>query len=281
MLLDYNFSFALVDWRNSPTLVFVLDVLRKFGFKRKNKAPKDIVPCSLLIGIASKLDLVTDVMKLRRQLEMKHHAHNDDTVLHVAVKTRLSRALIGELLKMGSDVNAKNKKQETPLMCAVSKETGVETDIIREILYYNPVLEQCDKSGKTTLALAISNDHSEKGKNSPQTTKRNGSGANVKVNESIAPLLLDCGYNVKYDYVKKPHHTVYALRAVWKDLAATIGCGRFGLAIQENPKSLQIRCREILRRSHPGIQLHRFLERMKVPSDISDFVLMTSVLKEQ
>ncbi|XP_052246093.1 uncharacterized protein LOC127854944 [Dreissena polymorpha] len=261
----------------------VTDVLRKFGFKRKNKSPKDIVPCSLLIGIASKLDLVTDVMKLRRQIEMKHHAHNDDTVLHVALKTRLSRALIGELLKMGSDVNAKNKKQETPLMCAVSKESGVETDVIREILYYNPVLEQCDKSGKTTLALAIANDQSEKEKNrrEEQTTKSKGSCANVNVNESIAPLLLDCGYNVKYDYVKKPHHTVYALRAVWKDLAATIGCGRYGLAIQDNPKLLQIRCREILRRSNPGIHLHRFLERMKVPSDISDFVLMTSVLKGQ
>lgn len=232
------------------------------------------MPCNLLIGLASKLDQTQDLVKLRHQLEQKHHHHDEDTVLHVAVKSRLSRRLVSELLKLGSDVNARNKKMETPLMCAISKEINSDPEIIREILYYNPTLELHDKSGKTTLAMAIARDHAEKVSN-----QKNGNSSPVESTDSIASLLLDCGYNVKYDNVKKPHHTVYALRAVWKDLAATIGCGRDGLTIQQNPKTLQARCREVVRRSHPGIRLHRYLECMKVPPDIKDFILMVSLLQ--
>ena len=37
--------------------------------------------------------------------------------------------------------------------------------------------------------------------------------------------------------------------------------------------------REVLCRAYPGIALHRYLERMRVPQDIRDFVLMTDLLK--
>lgn len=242
--------------------------------KRKSRSLKSAVPCNLLLGLASKLEQPHDLVKLRHQLELKHPSNDEDTVLHVAVKTRLSKRLLSELLKLGSDVNARNKKLETPLMCAISKDVNADPEIIREILYYNPTLELHDKSGKTTLAMAIARDHAEKASN-----QKNGNSSPVDATESIASLLLDCGYNVKYDNVKKPHHTVYALRAVWKDLAATIGCGRDGLTIQQNPKSLQTRCREVVRRSYPGIRLHKFLDFMKVPQDIKDFVLMVSLLK--
>lgn len=230
---------------------------------------KHTVPCNLLLGIAKKLDLSQDLVKLRRHLELKNNSHNEDSVLHVAIATRVSRRLISELLKMGSNVNARNKKLESPLMRAILTES--EIDIIREILYYNPILEQCDKYGKTTLAMAMSRDHVER-----SNTARN---LGIEKVDSIATLLLDCGYNVKYDDLKKPHHTVYALRAVWKDLAATIGCGRDGMYVHQNPKTLQMRCREIVRRSQPGIKLHRYLDHMKVPPDIREFVLMVDLLK--
>jgi len=235
---------------------------------------KSAVPCNLLLGLASKLEQSHDLVKLRHQLELKNHSNEEDTVLHVAIKTRLSKRLLSELLKLGSDVNARNKKLETPLMCAISKEINADPEVIREILYFNPTLELHDKSGKTTLALAIARDHAEK-----VISQKKENGNQGEAMESIATLLLDCGYNVKYDNVKKPHHTVYALRAVWKDLAATIGCGREGLSIQQNPKTLQTRCREVVRRSYPGIKLHKFLDYMKVPADIRDFILMVSLLK--
>lgn len=248
------------------------DVLRRFGLKRKPKGMKMVVACNLLLGIAKKLESAQDLIKLRHQVEVKQHGHDEDTVLHVAIKIKLSRRLISELLRMGSDVNVKNKRLETPLMCAISNAVSGDYEIIRELLYFNPILEQCDKYGKTTLTMAMARDHAER-----SAASKNGTQA--EVTDSIATLLLDCGYNVNYDNVKKPHHTVFALRAVWKDLAATIGCGRDGLYVQQNPKTLQKRCREIVRRSYPGIRLHRFLEFMKVPPEINEFVLMKDLLK--
>lgn len=249
-------------------------MLRRFGLKRKSKSLKIAVPINLLIGIASQLEIPQDLIKLRHKLELKNHVHDEDTVLHVAIKTKLSRRVVSELLRMGSNVNAKNKKLETPLMCAISYNVCADPEIVRELLYYNPVLEQCDKYGKTTLAMAIARDHAERS----SSTRSSGSSGDVA--EPIAALLLDCGYNVKYDDVKKPHHTVYALRAVWKDLAATIGCGRGGLCMQQNPKSLQVRCREVVRRAYPGIKLHKFIEYMKVPPEINAFVLMIDRLRK-
>lgn len=249
------------------------NVLKRHGLRRKIRHMKTTVPCNLLIGIAKKLDLPVDALKLRRQLELKHYDIGGDTVLHFAVKTKLSPNIVGELLRMGSDVNARNKRLETPLMCAVSSQVAADPEVIRELLYYNPILELSDKYGNTTLAMAMTRDHNERSGGS-----RNGNSTDAA--DSVANLLLDCGYNVMYDDVKKPHHTVYALRAVWKDLAATIGCGRDGMYIQQNPKSLKSRCREVVRRCHPGIKLHRFLEVMRVPPEINDFVLMVDFLRK-
>ncbi|KAL4222106.1 hypothetical protein ACF0H5_018147 [Mactra antiquata] len=260
----------LLDIATCMGYIECAEVLRRFGMKRKSKRMKHTIPCNLLLGIAKKLDLTQDLVKLRRHLEIKSGNQYEDTVLHVALATKVSRRLISELLRMGSNVNARNKKLETPLMRAIA--TEAEMDVIRELLYYNPVLEQCDKYGKTTLAMAMSRDHIER-----SNTARNLGTEKV---DSIATLLLDCGYNVKYDDLKKPHHTVYALRAVWKDLAATIGCGRDGMYVHQNPKGLQMRCREVVRRSQPGIRLHKYLEHMKVPPDIKDFVLMADLLKD-
>ena len=259
------------------------------GLKRKTKSIKNTVPCNLLLGMASKFELPQDQIKLQRYSENKRHSHShdEDTVLHVAIKAKLSRRFVREILKTGSNVNAKNKKLETPLLCAVSKDYFSDPDIIRELLYFNPVLETCDKSGKSTLMHAISRDQLQRHlEENTKTTYsvgglsvNSGGSGNVDLYQSIAPLLLDCGYNVKFDDMKKPHPTMYALKAVWRDLAATIGCGRDGMYVQHNPKNLQARCREVVRRSHPGIKLHRFLDYMKVPQDVADFVLMKDLLK--
>lgn len=250
----------------------ISDVLRRFGMKRKNRSIKCPVPCNLLLGIASKLELPLDQLKLHRHLELKHHSHDENTVLHMAIKTKLSPRIVREILKTGSNVNAKNKKNETPLMTAISKDVCADPEIVRELLYFNPILEQCDKSGKTTLMLAMARDHVVRNLN----TKYNSLEG---VSDSVSTLLLECGYNVKFDDVKKPHHTMFALKAVWKDLAATIGCGRDGMYVQHNPKSLKVRSREIVRRSYPGIRLHKFLDYSKVPTEVSDFILMVEMLK--
>ena len=152
-------------------------------------------------------------------------------------------------------------------MLAISKEICAAPVIIRELLYFNPILEQTEKSGKTTLNLAISRDFMER-----SLASRNGNVA------SLASLLLDCGYDLKYDDSKKSSNSVYALKTVWKDLAITIGCGR-DLNIQYRPKSLQERCRESIRRGYPGTRLHKFLKYMKVPSDVKDYILFTELLR--
>ena len=84
-------------------------VLQSFGFKRKNRNPKAAVPCSLMIGIASKLTLTHDVIKLKRHLELKHARHEDDTVLHAAIRVRLSCRLVAELLKVHDTTASKYK----------------------------------------------------------------------------------------------------------------------------------------------------------------------------
>ena len=168
-------------------------------------------------------------------------------------------------------MNAKNRRQETPLMLAVSNDVNSPLEVIREILYFNPVLEQTDKSGKTTMNLAISRDFTTR-----SLVSKNGNMADST--ESVASLLLDCGYNLKYDESKKANNSVYALRTVWKDLAATIGFGK-DLNSKYRPKLLKELCRLSVRKSYPGIRLHKFLKFMKVPEEIKDYVLFTELLK--
>ena len=174
---------------------------------------------------------------------------------------------------LGSDVNARNKKQlQTPLMLAINKEVCATHAIIREILYFNPILEQTDKAGKTTLDLAMSRDFMER-----NLISRNGNLSGSS--ETIASLLLECGYNMKYEDNKKSNsNSVYALKTVWNDLAVTIGCGK-DISLQNRLKPLKARCRLTLRRAYTGIRLHRFLKFMKVPSEVKDYVLFTELLK--
>ena len=53
------------------------------------------------MGIAGKLNLVSDQAKLRRQIEHKRHSCDGDTVLHVAIKSKLSLELVREILSTG------------------------------------------------------------------------------------------------------------------------------------------------------------------------------------
>ena len=156
-------------------------------------------------------------------------------------------------------------------MLAVSKDVNSPLEVIRELLYFNPVLEQTDKSGKTTMNLAISRDFTTR-----SLVSKNGNMADSPV--AVASLLLDCGYNLKYDDSKKSNNSVYALRTVWKDLAVTIGFGK-DLNSKYRPKRLKELCRLGVRRSYPGIRLHRFLKFIKVPDEIKDYVLFTELLK--
>ena len=172
----------------------------------------------------------------------------------------------------GSDVNAKNKKSQTPLMLAISKDVGAAHAVIRELLYFNPILEQTDKASKTTLDLAIARDFMER-----NLISKNGSMSGP--GQTIASLLLDCGYSMRYEDNKKSStNSVYALKGVWNDLAVTIGCGR-DIRLQAKPVPLKVRCRETLRRAYTGIRLHKFLKFMKVPPEVKDFVLFTELLR--
>ena len=186
--------------------------------------------------------------------------------------TKLMLTIIFGIVFSGSDVNAKNKKLQTPLMLAISKDVAATHAVIRELLYFNPILEQTDKASKTTLDLAIARDFMER-----NLISKNGSMSGP--GQTIASLLLDCGYSMKYEDNKKSNtNSVYALKGVWNDIAVTIGCGR-DISLQAKPVPLKVRCRETLRRAYTGIRLHKFLKFMKVPPEVKDFVLFTELLR--
>ena len=78
------------------------DILKKHSVK-KTRNVKSIVPANLLMGIAGKLNSTWDQTKLHRQIEHKQHGFDGDTVLHVAIRCKLSLPLMREILSTGID----------------------------------------------------------------------------------------------------------------------------------------------------------------------------------
>ena len=46
----------------------------------------------------------------------------------------------------------------------------------------------------------------------------------------------------------------------------------------ENPRALKLRCRDVLRKQHPGRQIHQFVQNANIPKLIKDFILMKPLL---
>ena len=85
---------------------------------------------------------------------------SNDTLLHKAARKGYCR-IANELLINHADVNAKNKKEETPLMVALqaSPLTGGHRKVIKELLNHHAEVNSQDEHGTTPLMTACYRGH--------------------------------------------------------------------------------------------------------------------------
>ena len=85
--------------------------------------------------------------------------------------------------------------------------------------------------------------------------------------EFTLPLLLECGYNPSEE-------TLGA--ALCKNLHPDVL--KYIKAYIDTPRSLKIRCRDVLRGHFKGRRVHRFVEMSQIPPSIKDFILLKTIL---
>ena len=85
--------------------------------------------------------------------------------------------------------------------------------------------------------------------------------------EFTAPLLLECGFPV-----------------TWETLEAALDRNlhpdelKYIRAYIDTPRSLKLRCRDVLKKHFKGRHLHNFVEMSPIPQSIKDFILLKTIL---
>ena len=86
--------------------------------------------------------------------------------------------------------------------------------------------------------------------------------------EFTAPLLLECGYTAERKTL------VDALdRNLHPDVLMYIR------AYIDTPRSLKLRCRDVLKKHFKGSLLHQFVEKSQIPRHVKEFILIKTILK--
>ena len=167
------------------------------------------------------------------------------------------------VLALGGDVNSANENGTCLLQLAVRSE---DPCFVLDILYYNPSAVFGSRRDNSILMDAINRDQERR-------RERRYIG-------SIALLLLDCGYDIRGDDVI---YSSYSTLLTRQETIETKLRRKIVKRIEEElfcPKSLQVCCKDVLRKGLPGHTLHTYLSRETVPACLRDFVLMESRLKQ-
>ena len=85
--------------------------------------------------------------------------------------------------------------------------------------------------------------------------------------EFTVPLLLECGYPVTRETLEAALY-----RKLHPDEL------KFIRAYIDTPRSLKLRCRDVLKKHFKGRHLHHFVEMSPIPQSIKDFVLLKTIL---
>ena len=137
-----------------------------------------------------------------------------------------------------------------------------------DVLYFNPVFATCKIAQKSVLQSAIKMDL----KGCYSTMYKS------KYRGLISILLLDGGYNIRKDEA-----VLSSYETLLKDDESTLS--EHENAVRErllcriknelfSPKPLQLRCRDVLRRTYTGKKLHVYMSVSNIPTALKRFIML-------
>ena len=266
-----------------------LNVLRKYGLCQASKY-SGMSAFSLIIDIVSILQNYRKetfnhlIRNCGRQYSVHQRTDVGDTPLLFSLKYKEGYGA-KELLKLGDDVNAVDSHGLCPLVVALDKPLHPYT--VFDILYFNPSFDLSveDTENTSVMEHALDYDHGIRfGYQRPhvpfplKTPPRN-----IPSNcPLMACILLDCGYDLRNDkFMRSKQFKVDKFNSGGADTPfKKVIKSRFEDELFK-PKSLQERCRDVLRKYFSGHALHRFVSNTELPASIRDFILMDSILNNQ
>ena len=188
------------------------------------------------------------------------------------------------LLQMGADMNIKSKLEETPLIQHLRKvewwyvlNVKKFRKVLAILLYENPDVElnisavedgiKMDEFIKTRVSFQtfkISGTYVMDGQEHSLFTAKDGYALNF-----IAPLLIECGFI----------YTQSILTAALERQLDSTELDYFRHYLN-NPRSLQMSCRDVLRKHFKTRGIHKFVSHLasNIPEKIQDFILLKHVL---
>ena len=276
-----------------------IDILLKYGI-----CHQDIVPDDELEGLVNLLasnyeQLQEEIMPLLKSNQntaylLNRLKSNKASYLHSYLNYASPQPdcrIVNALLDLGADVNSLYSERYTPvryLMALQKQEPRLFYSNVRGtlevLLYHNPDLTlhaRLAAFSDSTIGLAINIDrlsnfmpckvvdepgcyildsrlHSYSG--------HDGDDENYALN-FFAPLLIECGMPYSRDDLLEilrrflhPAEHVYIQKCL------------------DNPRSLKLRCRDVLRQWYRGRYIHTYVESTNMPNSIKDFILLKSTL---
>ena len=212
---------------------------------------------------------------------LAEHVHKQSPLCSYLSTYDLKSEVIEVLIDEGDDVDATDSNGNTPLITLISEDRyRAEFRNALEMLVY----ENSSKDlNKTAVSVAINTDiklHKEVvgysfAYNLPVVCVMDGKAHSVYGYDGevyalnfTAPLLIECGYHVTRDTL---------LEALDKPLhPAEL---KYFQQCLDTPRSLQVSCRDALRRKYKGREIHRYVKTINVPGKLADFILLKPVLR--
>ena len=221
------------------------------------------------------------ISKLKTRTYIQNLVNQSNTTgltrLHYCVNYRHEEVKI--LLELGADVNRVDDNGHTPLISLLSRRDLVKThtlldvrEIVGMLLQGNPSIDLNEKA----VELAIVHDELDTKTTSFDRIHCGEFETNVRLHSVVqnskavdksllflGSLLIECGFpvtrDVLYKSLLKPLHEVekeYIRRYL------------------KMPRSLELLCRDTLRKRFPGRDLNHFIDSRVIPNVIKDFILL-------
>ena len=200
---------------------------------------------------------------------------------YVCANRHIEPLVVKTMLDLGANVDYFDPDGNTPLLCLLKKALPY-TEHFREtlalFLYENPDPDV----NKSAVDIAIELDiifHKHGRRMEPEKLRgvynmdakehslfgHDGTGAYAF--NFIGPLLIECGFPVsQYTIVRSLQYNLHETEQRY--LTQHLNC----------PKSLQLFCRDSLRKYFKRRQIHCFVNRLNCPNKIKDFIVLKSIL---
>ena len=267
-----------------------MKILSEYGYKGRRFANDDHISLTMLHYLRKNLaETYYDQIKAafdaiptpeKSAIDTVYNNYDGLTPVHHAVFDLKPREL-EILLQMGADMNKKSKLEETPLIQHLRKVEWWNVKKFRKVLaillYGNPDVELNISAVEDGIKMdefitkrvsfqtfEISGTYVMDGQEHSLFTAKDGYALNF-----IAPLLIECGFI----------YTQSILTAALERQLDSAEMDYFRHYLN-NPRSLQMSCRDVLRKHFKTRGIHKFVSHLasNIPEKIQDFILLKHVL---